>query len=202
MSSSPSAANANSSCDAPSQSQPLPSSSRSEKYSHGSSRSQNRQDDDEGHDDDDGASVERAFSIVSFSLHRRPSVDSAFTVSTAKIGSKAASVGLANGETKKNNGSGSVRGKKADRGKVSWWTRIGSRTTKQKEEQKFDKVDEKNPRAFEADVEANLVVNEDSYPDGGLKAWMMVFGVSFLVFSLVRFLLTMFGQSMCCTFST
>ena len=63
----------------------------------------------EGHgeeedEEDEGASVERAFSIVSFSLHRRPSVDSAFTVPTIRGGgskTRAASVALTtNGDAK------------------------------------------------------------------------------------------------------
>lgn len=51
----------------------------------------------EEEDDEEGASAERPFSIVSFSLHRRPSVDSAFTVPTIRGGgskTRAASVAL------------------------------------------------------------------------------------------------------------
>jgi hypothetical protein len=67
------------------------------------SRDQSELDDDcrdhgeEEDEEEEGASAERAFSIVSFSLHRRPSVDSAFTAPTIRGGgskTRAASVAL------------------------------------------------------------------------------------------------------------
>jgi hypothetical protein len=156
-----------------------PSSSQSkilEKSIHGSSiRSQchldELYDDDEYHEDDDGASVERgAFSVVSFSLHRHPSVESAFTVSTVKGGSKTASVGE---KGLHKSGSGSVKGKeKADKGNVSWWARIRG----VKDAEKAEQACEKDLNALEANSQAKA--EEDIYPDGGLMAWTMVLGVS------------------------
>ncbi len=172
-----------------------PSSSQSkipEKSIHGSSiHSQchldELYDDDEDHEDDDGASVERgAFSVLSFSLHRHPSVESAFTVSTVKGGSKTASVALTNGEKGLyKSGSRSVKGKeKADKGNVSWWARIRGIKDAEKAEQPC----EKDLNALEAGSQTKT--EEDIYPDGGLMAWMMVLGVSdksFLPFYLLTY---------------
>lgn len=119
------------------------------------SHDQNEFDDDyKGHgeddddDDEEDASVERAFSIVSFSLHRRPSVDSAFTVPTISGGgskTRAASVAL---------------------------TTNGDATSGLSYDCKHD------PSRLEAaDSDLKLKAEEDVYPDGGLQAWMMVLGV-------------------------
>lgn len=133
-------------------------------------------DDDEEHDDDDGASVEHAFSVVSFSLHRHPSAESALTVSTVRGGSKTASVALTTGEKGLyKSGSGSVKGKeKADKGNISWWTRIRGIKDAEDAEQAGDK----DLKALEADSNAHAETEEDIYPDGGLMAWTMVLGVS------------------------
>jgi hypothetical protein len=132
-------------------------------------------DDDEEHEDD-GASVGHAFSVVSFSLHRQPSVESAFTASTVRGGSKTASVALTNGgKCLYKSGSGSVKGKaKADNGNVSWWAWIrGIKDTEDAEQ-----AGEKDLKALEVDSNSQEKTEEDIYPDGGLMAWTVVLGVS------------------------
>lgn len=165
-----------------------PSSSKPEKSIHESIHSQYHQNnrfDDEGHEDDDGAPIERAFSIVSLSLHRRPSVDSASTVSTIRDGSKSASVAPGSVDAKSLRKSGSEKEKKTvfrekddddnNNNKGSWWARIRGRNT-EKRQGDVDGVYEKDSKAIEAQAEIQLRPGEEYYPDGGFQAWMMVFG--------------------------
>ncbi|KAF8630771.1 hypothetical protein AX15_002740 [Amanita polypyramis BW_CC] len=186
-SSSNTTANANNSSNALLHPQQHASSLKVEKPIQEPIRSQNKQD-DEGYEDDDGVSVGRAFSVISFSLHRRPSLDSALTVSTARCDPKAPSVAPSNGEAKSlsKKGSGSVGGKKKMRREKETkfsWLQIRDRNREQKEELEADEVCEKDQKGFEADLEANSKVDEESYPDGGFKAWMMVFGSMLCTFS-------------------
>ncbi|KAK2464066.1 hypothetical protein APHAL10511_003896 [Amanita phalloides] len=80
---------------------------------------------------------------------------------------------------------------------VSWWAKIRGRTRKNNAQTEFDGVDEKDPKTLQNYVPDSKAGDEkeeedddddDEYPDGGLKAWLVVLGGLLNTFSAFGFI--------------